>query len=319
VQPPADGSLQSLVNAINGTPDAGVRAAAVQVSPGQYRLQLTATTTGAASTFSLTGAAGAPLTSLSFTEVTAARDAVLHVGDPTTGFDISSASNTVEGVMPGVTVKLTSQVSDVTIDVTTDSAAIASAVQGLVDAANSVLVGITNVSSNGVVGPDGKRSGVGALAGDGLMRQLTSQVLSKVTAGIGGTSLSTVGISINKDGIVTFDKDAFTTALTADPVSTKAMFTTATTAGTGFADVVGALAKDSGGSTGTISSSIKGRESTIDELTDRIADWDVRLAARQVSLQRSYSALEVALGKLKSQSTWLAGQINQLSNVGSDS
>ena len=37
---PADGSLQSVVSAINGS-TAGVRAAAVQVAPGQYRLQLT--------------------------------------------------------------------------------------------------------------------------------------------------------------------------------------------------------------------------------------------------------------------------------------
>ena len=54
-------------------------------------------------------------------------------------------------------------------------------------------------------------------------------------------------------------------------------------------------------------------------LRTNIADWDVRLAARQSALQKQYSALEVALGKLKNQSTWLAGQVNQLSNNGSSS
>ena len=53
-------------------------------------------------------------------------------------------------------------------------------------------------------------------------------------------------------------------------------------------------------------------------LTKRIGDWDVRLAARQTALQTQYSALEVALSKLKSQSTWLAGQLSTLS-TGSDS
>jgi flagellar hook-associated protein 2 len=316
VNAPADGSLQSLVNAINGTSGAGVRAAAVQVSPGQYRLQLTSTSTGSANTFSLTGSGGAPLTSLSFSDVTTARDAVLHVGDPAAGYDITSASNTIEGVLPGVTLKVTSAASAVTVNVDSDTSTIASAVQSLVDAANLALTGIKNVSSQGVVGSDGKRSGAGALAGDGLMRQLTSQILSKVTAGVGGKSLSTVGISVNKDGVIAFDKDKFTAALTADPVATEAMFSTATTGGTGFADVVQQLAQAAGGSTGTIPSAITGRQSTIDDLTDRIADWDVRLASRRDALQHQYSALEIALGKLKSQSTWLAGQINQMSNTG---
>lgn len=316
VNAPADGSLQSLVNAINGTSGAGVRAAAVQVSPGQYRLQLTSTSTGSANTFSLTGSGGAPLASLSFSDVTTAKDAVLHVGDPTAGYDITSASNTIEGVLPGVTLKVTSAASGVTVNVDSDTSAIASAVQSMVDAANLALTGIQNVSSQGVVGTDGKRSGAGALAGDGLMRQLTSQLLSKVTAGVGGKSLSTVGISVNKDGVIAFDKDKFTAALTADPVATKAMFSTASTGGTGFADVVQQLAQSTGGSTGTIASAITGRQSTIDDLTHRIADWDVRLAGRKDALQRQYSALEIALGKLKSQSTWLAGQINQMSNTG---
>jgi flagellar hook-associated protein 2 len=313
VNAPADGSLQSLVNAINGTKDAGVRAAAVQVSPGQYRLQLTSTSTGSANTFALTGSGGAPLTSLSFSDVTAAGDAVLHVGDPAGGYDITAASNTIDGVLPGLTLKVTSKVSDVTVTVDSDSSAIAAAVQSLVDAANLALTGIQNVSSQGVVGADGKRTGAGALAGDSLMRQLTSQLLSKVTAGVGGVSLSTVGIGVNKDGVITFDKDKFAAAFTADPAGTQAKFTTASTAGTGFADLLQGFAQANGGSTGTISDAIQGRQSTIDDLTDRIADWDVRLASRKEALQRQYSALEMALGKLKNQSTWLAGQINSMS------
>lgn len=316
INTPSDGSLQSLVNAINGTKNAGVRAAAVQVAPGQYRLQLTATSTGAANNFSLARADGQPLSSLSFTDVTSAQDAVLHVGDPAAGYDITSASNTIEGVMPGVTLKVTSKVSDVTINVDADSDAVAAAVQGLVDAANLALTGIQNVSSQGVLGSDGKRTGAGALAGDGLMRQLTSQLVSKVTSGVGGQSLTSVGIGVNKDGLVTFDKSKFVAAWGSNPTGTQAAFTTATSGGTGFADSIQAFAKDTSSSTGTIAGAVKGRQSTIDDLTDRISDWDVRLASRKDALQRQYSALEIALGKLKSQSTWLAGQINQMSNTG---
>ena len=39
---PADQSLQAVVKAINEHPDAGDKAAAVQMAPGKYTLQLTA-------------------------------------------------------------------------------------------------------------------------------------------------------------------------------------------------------------------------------------------------------------------------------------
>ena len=277
---PADGSLQSLVNAINGTKDAGVRAAAVQVSPGQYRLQLTATDTGATNAFSLTGAAGA-----------AAGRPGVHPGHRRpgrhaarrrrrrAGFDITSASNTVEGVMPGVTVKVdrqgqrrhgrrrarTRRPSP-------------TRVQALVDAANAALTAIGDVSSNGVVGTDGTRTGAGALAGDSLMRQLTSQLLSKVTAGRRRQVPVHRGIGVNKDGPITFDQTKFATALAPTRPGPRPTFSTATHGGTGFADVVAKFAKDNGSSTGTIASAITGRQSTIKDLTDRIAGWDVTLA-----------------------------------------
>jgi flagellar hook-associated protein 2 len=64
---------------------------------------------------------------------------------------------------------------------------------------------------------------------------------------------------------------------------------------------------------GLITLAIDGQNSLIKDLNTRIADWDVRLQQRQESLKRTYSALEVSLSQLKSQSTWLAGQLNGLS------
>ena len=53
-------------------------------------------------------------------------------------------------------------------------------------------------------------------------------------------------------------------------------------------------------------------------LADRIADWDDRLAMRQATLERTYTAMEVALSTLTSQQAWLSAQIEQLNaNSGS--
>ena len=310
---PSNGSLESLVNAINGTSDAGVRAAAVQVSPGQYRLQLTATDTGAKNAFSLTGAGGAPLTGLSFGQVSAAQDAVLHVGDANAGFDITSASNTVEGVMPGVTVKVTAKASDVTLTVGRDPGSIATAIQSLVDAANGVLSTIGTVSTNGTAAADGTRTGAGALAGDSLMRQLTSQLLSKITGGIGGKSLSAVGLAVSKSGTITFDQAKFTDTFSKDPVGAQADVQHRHGGRHRHRRQARRVRPDQR------QQHRHGRRRDLRPAAhhhrphNRISDWDVTLAARKEALEKQYSALETALGKLKNQSTWLAGQINQLS------
>ena len=44
-------------------------------------------------------------------------------------------------------------------------------------------------------------------------------------------------------------------------------------------------------------------------LNSEIADWNNRLQLRQQTLQRQFTNLETALGKMKNQSNWLAGQI----------
>jgi flagellar hook-associated protein 2 len=88
----------------------------------------------------------------------------------------------------------------------------------------------------------------------------------------------------------------------------------------GFAAKLAAIAERASDSTvGTVTASIKGRTSSIDSLEDAIAGWDVRLTKRRESLERQYAALEVALGKLQNQSSWLAGQIAGLPTMSSGS
>jgi flagellar hook-associated protein 2 len=64
--------------------------------------------------------------------------------------------------------------------------------------------------------------------------------------------------------------------------------------------------------TGSITTAISGRQSQIGEIDSRISDWDVRLAQREATMRAQYAAMETALGKLKDQSNWLAGQLASL-------
>jgi flagellar hook-associated protein 2 len=315
---PSEGSLDEIASAINKAAGAGVQAAVVQVSPGHYRLQITSTTTGSAGDFELTGPGGTPLQSggadLAFTTVTPATDALLHVGPADGGYDVTSSSNTIEGLMPGVTVQLKSTTDAVTVTTAANPSTTVDAVQALVDAANAALTEIANQTSTGVANADGTRSGQGVLAGNSLMRDLTSQIVSAVTSAVGGSSAGIYGLSVTKDGQFVLDKTKLSTALADNPLAVRAVLAPDDGA-TGVAQRLSDLVTRSTRSgDGLITLAIDGQNSLIKDLNNRIADWDVRLQQRQDSLKRTYAALEVTLGQLKDQSSWLAGQLNGLSN-----
>jgi len=81
----------------------------------------------------------------------------------------------------------------------------------------------------------------------------------------------------------------------------------------GFAASLEALAQRLSNSTnGTVTNAITGRNASIKSMNDNIAAWDVRLESRKAALQRQYSSLEVSLGKLQDQASWLSGQIKSL-------
>jgi flagellar hook-associated protein 2 len=64
--------------------------------------------------------------------------------------------------------------------------------------------------------------------------------------------------------------------------------------------------------TGSITTAISGRQTRISQLDSQISNWDVRLAAREATMRAQFAAMETALGKLRDQSNWLAGQLASL-------
>jgi len=60
---------------------------------------------------------------------------------------------------------------------------------------------------------------------------------------------------------------------------------------------------------GYLTSTEKASEQRITDLRKSIDAFEVRLAAREARLRLYYSNLEVALGNLQQQSSWLSGQI----------
>jgi flagellar hook-associated protein 2 len=347
---PEDASLQSVAQSINTTTNAAYKAAVVQVSPGQYTLQLTATASGAESAFAKAAVAAggtyAPagvdlLGAVSTT--TKGADAKLTIGgdpnDPTVqGFTVTSASNTFNDVLPGLSITVTKKQTDpVTVGVANDSAAVADKVAALVEAAQGALSEIQGATA----AKTATNPIAGVLPGDAVLRGMAQSILSAVAGGAGDLgSLSAVGVNLDKSGTLSFDREKFLAEFEKDPVKTQAYFDA-------YKEVPHAKAKpdtfDPGWDTadglarklqaisvqategillptdqegtvkqGTLAGIITRRNETIKGLNDQVAEWDNRLELRRENLQRQFSGLEVALSKMQSQSSWLAGQLASL-------
>ena len=220
------GSLASVVSAINNA-GIGVTANALQVGTNSYALELTSngTGTGSSTTIDSQAFAGSGLGALLTT--TAAQNAVVSVGG-TGGYQVTSQTNALSGLLPGITITLAAvSSSPVTVSVTADGSGVASAVQSLVSAANQLL---STISTDTAYNSQTKTAG--PLNGDPSLTSLAQQVLAAVGEAVGrsgagsdGTAGESAGLAITSQGTITFNQTAFEAAYAKNPTAVQSMFT----------------------------------------------------------------------------------------------
>ena len=306
VQLSTDGTLSGLVSALNGA-STGVRASTVTLDDGTRRLVVQSATTGAAGSFTLTASDGSQL--LGGATVSAGRDAAITLGPDT----LHSPTNTFADVLSGVSLTVTAAAvgTTVSVDVSADTSAVQAKVKTLVDAVNAALTTIDSLTATG-----GGTGAAGPLAGDSTVGALRSRLLGAVYPQ-DGTSLAAMGLQTDRTGKLVLDTAKFASAYAADPGKVAAAFGPGGTGGTspGFAQRVSAVAdRASNTYTGSLSTAVSGSSSSIKRLKDSIDDWDSRLTLRRATLTQQFTALETALSKMSSQSSWLSGQVSSLSS-----
>ncbi|OLF19365.1 flagellar filament capping protein FliD [Actinophytocola xanthii] len=287
---------QGLADAVNAK-NLGVRASVLTTSDGPV-VQFSSASTGAAQAFTVSGLSQ-PTSVLS-----QGADAELTVGDAAAGgYKLTSKDNTFSGLLPGVTIRATAVANNVTVSTSPDTGALADAMQALVSAINSAALQIDSASSYNSATKTG-----GPLTGNSLTRGLRQQLQSGVSNGVSGFgSLSGVGVKLDRSGTLSFDRAAFLAAYEANPAKVQ------TAVKGGFAETYRKIAVDATDSTsGKLTLAVQGGDTTMRRLNKEIDDWDTRLAAKKVSLQRQYTNLETALGRLKDQSSWLSSQLGSL-------
>ncbi|MGN6250655.1 MAG: flagellar filament capping protein FliD [Marmoricola sp.] len=301
-----DGTMAGLVTALNAS-GTGVTAHVVTLDDGTQRLSVASSKTGAASTFTLTAEDGTALLGGS-TVVSPAQDAQVTIGPDT----LHSANNTFTGLLAGVDVTLGASTvlgSTATVTSSRDVSSISNSVKGLVDSLNAAL---NTIGQDTAYDADQKTSG--PLSDEPSVRALRDALAGTLWPSDGST-MSSVGIQVDKDGTFTFDAAKFASAYASDPTGTMKMFTSDNN---GFAARVQAVAKSASDPyQGTLTNAITSHNSAIKSLQDQISDWDTRLAMRKQTLTAQFTALETAMSRMQAQSSWLSSQIASLPSTSS--
>ncbi|MHC5028790.1 MAG: flagellar filament capping protein FliD, partial [Planctomycetota bacterium] len=201
-------SLEDIVQKIN---EAGLPAAASVVNTGSgptpFRLNVSSTISGAGGNLIVdTGGVD-----LAFSEIAKGQDAKVFFGssDPKDAFLLRSSTNTLDGVVEGLTIDLLkADTESVTVTVATDKTTIDAAVSQFVTTFNDVISTIDNYDFFNV---DSEERG--ALLGDPTTFRVRNELLTTVQSRVEGVSsqfqfLTDVGIRIGSGGQLTFNQEA---------------------------------------------------------------------------------------------------------------
>ncbi len=208
-----DGTLGGLVDSINAA-GAGVKAKLLQVSTGSYKLVLNAATSGAAGVFT---ASGTGFTG--FDRTTLGIDAHLKVD----GVDIYRPTNTISDLTSGLEITLKQRTTaPVTVTTNRDDDAVVKKVQAMVDAANNAITTVQSLTATSATA-----ASRGPLSGSNAARHLADQIRSTIASGLTGSDgvtrpSSTLGVSLTKEGAITFDESLLRASLASDPAGVAA-------------------------------------------------------------------------------------------------
>ena len=306
LQPGSD-KLSDLMSAINGAAgNSGVTASIVTDTSGAH-LVLQSQLTGADNAVTLTSASSADSSSYISTSVLQAPSSAQIVID---GYTVTSDSNTVTDAISGVTINLQKASPGVTntLTISADAQNATTAVQNFVNAYNSALSTIASLTA---YDPTGQNSG--ALLGDSTTQNLATQLRNIIGGAVSGTGsaytlLTQIGITSSKEGTLTLDSAALSTALANDIGSVQKMFSAAS----GFGTQVNSLLSDALQTGGPIDSKTQSLQADLKDIGTQQDALNTKMNAEQARLMAQYSALDTLVATLKSTQDYLTQQLANL-------
>ena len=322
---PAGATLQQVRDSINTQFGTSGLSANILTDSNGSRLILTSTTMGTGSDLTLSGNSGLDVGS---TVVDEPKDAKYSID----GIPAVSKSNTIEGALSGVDIKLvavsalktagdTSEnpVRNATlITVSTNNAALKSGVKGFIDSYNALITAM-NAETKVTTNLDGSTTPA-ALTGDSTMRSLQAAIRNEFNA-LSGTgtlkSLAQFGVSTSSTtGLLTIDDKKWDAAVKTNGADINSMFTGENGMLTRMKNATEDFAKSTTGILATRSTALS---DTLKDLSKQQTTLDERMELLTNSLSAKYNAMDTLVAQLRQQSTSVMTTLNALNNVKNDS
>jgi flagellar hook-associated protein 2 len=304
-------SLASIRNAINNdSTNPGVSATIVTGTDGAH-LVLSGTRTGVANGFTVSSSGGdGGLAALKY-DPAASSGNRLAVINPAAdakytidGLAASGAGNTVSTAIDGLTLNLV-KLGNSTVSVSNDTSKATSALNNLVSTYNS-FVGI----SHNLTKYDATSGTSGALIGDATLNSINNTLSSIVGGTANGSTLSSMGISLQVDGTLKLDSSKLATALSDGGKQVSSLFGGAN----GFSAKLNTPLTNWVGTSGVLAT----RSDSINQQLSDLGNQQITLNSRMASLtaryQAQFTALDTLMSKLNSTSSYLTQQFNALNN-----
>lgn len=232
------------------------------------------------------------------------------------GIAVSSASNTLDNVIDGITFnlgKVTTQ--PVTVNITRNTDAIKAKVAAFVAAYNTLNGFLSSATHYDATSKQGA-----LLQGDGTTTGIQNQLHALISQGSPASAvfktLSTIGVEVQKDGSLKLDDTAFNAAVAKLPELTKALSNVdaANAANNGigkrFAAWTDKLLASNGslpGKTTALQSQLTSNQKDQDKMSDRLVDIEKRLRAQ-------YTTLDTTMSKANALAKYITQQFYTKSN-----
>ena len=279
----SDDTLSTAASYINRQ-NLGVTASVITDSGGA-RLAIVSNKSGKAGDISVTDSPSG----LTFSQGAQGKDALVSID----GVPVTSATNTIAGVIPGVTINLASADpgSEVQLSVAPDAGSITSAVNSFVSAYNQAIGDI-----NAQFSYNSSTQTQGPLASDGTLAAVQSQLLEMMTNTVSGnasfSSLADLGITMNDDGTLSVDNTTLDNAAQNNASDLQQFMQ----ASNGFAATLqSSLTTMTDPTTGPLTVDTNTLKSTYTDLQNQINDIETQITSQHSNLVQQYSALNALL------------------------
>jgi flagellar hook-associated protein 2 len=312
-----DGSLQGVANAINSA-GIGVRASIVY-DGSYYRLMLQGANTGAANSFEITAADndgnstdGSGLSVLGFNagaanmkQIQAAQNTVGLMVD---GIPITSASNTLDKAIAGMTITLQAPGST-TVSVGVDQTQASQAISAFVDKYNALVTTMNQLSSY-----DPTSGQAGPLIGDNVLLSVDSQIRRVMGQVFGSTDtvfrqLADIGITRNpQDGTLVLDSNKLQASMSQNYDAVAKLMSA-------YGKPLDDLVSNMVASNGLVQTATDGINSGLKDIADQRTAVDQRAQTYQAQLTAQFTAMDALVAQLRSTSDYLTQQFSALNNL----